>query len=75
MPDEQVLEYAARSGRILLTLNRRHFVALHGLRRAHCGIIVCTFDPDFPCQARRIHSAVGERKDCGGVLMRINRQP
>ena len=29
IPDADVLEFAAKSGRILLTLNRRDFIALH----------------------------------------------
>lgn len=43
-PDEAVLEFALREGRILLTLNRRHFVRLHsaggsprGNHRLHSG--------------------------------------
>ncbi|MEI8372564.1 MAG: DUF5615 family PIN-like protein [Planctomycetota bacterium] len=46
-PDESVLEFAMFEGRCVLTVNRRHFVRLHGLRPDHAGIIVCTFDPDF----------------------------
>jgi predicted nuclease of predicted toxin-antitoxin system len=40
------LEYAAKSGRSLLTHNRRHFRRLHGdwlnQGKHHCGIIVST---------------------------------
>ena len=74
MPDERVLAHAVRSGRVLLTLNRRHFVALHGSQPAHHGIVVCTFDPDFNGQAQRVHLAVGERGDCKSLLIRVNRQ-
>jgi len=40
IPDSAVLEFAAKSGRILLTLNRRDFIALHQKAPEHCGLIV-----------------------------------
>lgn len=33
IPDEAVLEFAARSGRVVLTLNRWEFIALHARSR------------------------------------------
>lgn len=39
--------YLRSDNRILLTLNRKHFIRLHNDHPAHAGIIVCTFDPDF----------------------------
>ena len=42
IPDEDVLAYAAREGGILLTLNRRDFIALHEKSANHPGIVVCT---------------------------------
>jgi hypothetical protein len=47
--------FACAEGRALLTLNRKHFIRLHGANPKHFGIIVCTFDPDFVGQAHRIH--------------------
>jgi hypothetical protein len=35
MPDESVLDYAIRQQRTVVTLNRRHFVALHGRHPDH----------------------------------------
>lgn len=44
--DLEVLTFAAASDRILLTLNRRHFMRLHAQRtNEHTGIVVCTYDP------------------------------
>ena len=50
--DDDVLAFAAADRRVLLTLNRRHFVRLHQ-RGAflHAGIVACTYDPDFNRQA------------------------
>lgn len=70
VPDEQVLAFAIAEGRAVLTLNRKHFVRLHATQPGHTGIIVCTFDPDFVAQARRIHetlTSVGAwRGNCSG---------
>ena len=71
--DEDVLEFATQDERALLTLNRRHFIRLHGRQPNHGGIIVCTFDPDFARQARRIDSAIGTKTDLRGQVIRVNR--
>jgi hypothetical protein len=55
VPDETVLDYAIAERRAVLTLNRRHFIALHRNRASHAGIVVCTVDRDYVGQARRIH--------------------
>lgn len=73
LPDEAVLEHAMREERVLLTLNRKHFIRLHRERPAHAGVIVCTFDADFEALARRIHEALIETPDMTGRLARINR--
>ncbi len=72
LDDEAVLAFAAGQGRILLTLNRRHFIALHGRRPGHSGIIACSLDLDFASLARRIHEAAGPG-DLAGKLVRVNR--
>jgi hypothetical protein len=71
--DEMVLEYAVADGRALLTLNRKHFIRLHGESPEHDGIIVCTVDADFAGQAARIHAAVEAAGDLRGQLLRVNR--
>ena len=71
--DETVLKAAATSGRILLTLNRKHFIVLHKQQPNHAGIVVCSFDVDFIGQARRIHAEIASQKDLRGQLIRINR--
>jgi hypothetical protein len=71
--DEDVLTLATQLGRAVLTLNRRHFVRLHGERPQHAGIIVCTYDPDFVAQAGRIHQRLSATDDLAGQLLRVNR--
>jgi hypothetical protein len=73
MPDDAVLNFAQQTGRILLTLNRKHFIHLHSQNKKHSGIIVCSFDPDFESFANRIHEAINEYQNLSGQLMRINR--
>ena len=73
VPDEEVLAFASADNRLVLTLNRKHFVHLHGTNPDHAGIIVCTFDPDFIGQAGRIHSALISQTRLSGQLIRVNR--
>ena len=60
VPDEQVLAFAREQRRAVVTLNRKHFIRLHEQHPDHAGIVVCTFDPDFAGQARRIHEVLEE---------------
>lgn len=71
--DEEVLAFAASTGRVVLTLNRKHFIRLHNQQPDHAGIVVCTFDLDFVGQAARIHAAVGSVPQLTGQLLRIHR--
>ena len=72
-PDAEILDFAISEQRAVLTLNRRHFVALHTIRPAHAGIVVCTVDPDFIGQARRIHDSLARCATLSGQLIRVNR--
>ena len=72
-PDKDVLEFAAQDERILLTLNRKHFIRLHQDGVQHAGIIVCTFDFDFRGQARRIDAAIETTSNLRGQWLRVNR--
>ena len=74
VPDSEVLVFAAREGRILLSHNRRDFLRLHLARtQDHAGIVVCTFDPRFLELAQRIHAAVAAAGDMKNQLIRVNR--
>ena len=74
IPDEDVLEYAAKAGRILLTLNRRDFIELHEKTTNHAGIIVCTQNIDLREQSEQIDEAVRKTSDFAGELVRVNRK-
>ena len=73
LPDADVLEFATRENRAVLTLNRLHFIRLHRQQPNHTGIIVCTFDPGFAAQAGRIHKALASEPALAGKLIRVNR--
>ena len=73
MSDEAVLAFACAEQRVLLTLNRKHFVRLHQSHPDHSGIIVCTFDPDFLRLAERIHAVLTSHPHLDGQLLRVNR--
>ena len=75
IPDEAVLKIATEAQRMLITLNRKHFIRLHTETPDHSGIIVCTFDPDFEGQANRVHSALETQSATTGQLIRVNRPP
>jgi hypothetical protein len=72
-PDETVLARAGSYGRAVLTTNRKDFIQLHKASTDHYGIIVCTYDPDFAGQARRIVEAVSPLESLKAKLIRINR--
>lgn len=73
VPDEIVLSIATENLRAVLTTNRRDFIRLHRKHPKHGGIIVCTFDPDFGGQARRIAEALQKEITLSGQLIRVYR--
>jgi predicted nuclease of predicted toxin-antitoxin system len=73
-PDPEVLAFATAESRILLSHNRRHFIKLHQRRtESHAGIVLCTFDPDFAEQARRIQESIAAVPQMEDQLVRVNR--
>ena len=73
LPDADVLGFAVAEDRIVITLNRRHFIRLHHTMPTHAGIIVCTSDPDFAGLAQCIHKALEAHPQMAGQLVRVNR--
>jgi hypothetical protein len=45
IPDTDVLTYATRRKRAVITQNRCDFIRLHKIVKIHAGIIVCREDP------------------------------
>jgi hypothetical protein len=72
-PDREILLFAAREGRAVVTLNRRDFLQLHREVPAHAGLVLCTADLDFVGQSSRIHAAVTATPDLRGQVLRVNR--
>lgn len=74
VPDENVLDFAIRTERIVLTFDRMDYARLHRLYPEHYGILICKQDPDFSALAHRIHVAL-EAADgqLSGQLVRIVR--
>lgn len=71
--DETVLAFACSEQRMLLTLNRKHFIRLHQHHHKHCGIIVCSVDVDFIAHANRINEAIQKQAEESKPLIRVNR--
>jgi len=70
-PDDEVLAYATDHRRVLLTMNRLHFLRLHQRTPAHAGIVACTEDVDFAGLARRIHEVLSATPSVASQFLRI----
>jgi Domain of unknown function (DUF5615) len=77
IPDDEVLAFATQEKRVLLTLNRDDFIAIHRTGISHPGIIICKDDRDYVWQAKILHSCLSENPDFANKLIRIkkNNQP
>jgi hypothetical protein len=73
LSDEAVLILALAEKRMVLTLNRKHFIRLHHEGKDHCGIVVCTLDIDFVGPAQRIHAEINTGSENLRFLIRVNR--
>jgi predicted nuclease of predicted toxin-antitoxin system len=70
--DEDVLAYAISQERVLLTINRKHFIKLHFANSEHFGIVVCTENLNMEEFANCIDKILTEnRDDCTGKLLRV----
>lgn len=73
IPDEDVLTFAVSDNRTVITLNRQDFIRLHRANSEHCGIIVCTNDPDRLLMATRISEAIAAVESLQCQLIRVVR--
>ncbi len=62
IPDEEVLIFGTRNQRIVITLNRDDFIALHNSGIAHNGIIICKTDRDYLGQTQTLHAYLQDIK-------------
>jgi predicted nuclease of predicted toxin-antitoxin system len=73
LSDEEVLFYAMRESRIILTLDRRDFFRLHKLQPEHSGIIACKNDSDTERMALRIDEVISANDSLVGKFIKVNR--
>lgn len=73
IPDDQVLAFATRENRAVLTVNRADFIRLHNSNPDHAGIIACTEDLNYQRLSDLIHQAILELDSLIGKLIRVNR--
>jgi predicted nuclease of predicted toxin-antitoxin system len=73
MSDDEVLDFATRDNRTILTMNRRHFVKRHLGGTRHSGIVVRTFDTNYARQAHSIDTSVQRVPSLACQLIRVNR--
>ncbi|MCX5973503.1 MAG: DUF5615 family PIN-like protein [Coprothermobacterota bacterium] len=71
--DDVILAFARGEKRALLSLNRRHFVRLHGIMPDHAGIIVTSLDLDGAAWAEHLDRVIRENEPLAGKLLRVNR--
>jgi len=71
--DADQLAFATSLDRVMLTRNRRHYIALHRLSVHHAGIISITDEPDFDGQASRIDQALTSYSTFADRHARVNR--
>lgn len=71
--DGEVLAFATRKGRAVLTLNRRDFIRLHQQSSKHAGIAVTKDDADRVSLAERIHRSVQAEASLLRKLVRVRK--
>jgi hypothetical protein len=73
--DAEVLAFAVQQERIVLTINRKDFIALHNnykrAKKTHYGVIVCTKDDDFKRFAMNVHTAIESELPILNKLVRV----
>ena len=75
LPDEDVLNFAIRENRAVLTLNRRDFFQLHNLNPDHTGIIACSQDDDWVRLTDNINQAIAASDRLQGQVIRVYKIP
>lgn len=71
IPDPEVLNFATRENRAVITQNRKDFIQLHRIQSDHAGIIACTNDRNWEALANRIHTAITAEEPLQGKLIRV----
>jgi hypothetical protein len=75
IPDDKVLFYGTEQHRIVITLNRDDFIALHKQGLNHQGILICKDDRDYQGQVDFLHQYLSQDvKGLKNRLIRIQKQ-
>ncbi len=74
IPDEDVLTFAKKQNRVLITLNRDDFLKLHRSGIKHTGMIICKDDRDYIGQVHVLHSYLQTQIDLSDRLIRLKKQ-
>ena len=73
--DANVIKFAHKNQRVVITLNREDFIKLHQQGIKHSGIVICKEDRDYQGQAIKIHEFIlQERQSLAGRLIRIKKR-
>ena len=73
IPDEEVLAFAIKNERAILTRNWDDFRRLHRGQSDHFGIILCKEDLNIERQAASINDAIAGQETLRGQLIKIIR--
>lgn len=75
IPDNVVLEYATRVGRIVITENRQDFLNLHSTTSNHVGIVICKADRDYARKVQALHDFLTrDVRPMANRLLRVMKQ-
>ncbi|MEH2135035.1 MAG: DUF5615 family PIN-like protein [Nostoc sp.] len=74
IPDEDVLTFATQNQRVVITLNREDFIALHRSAIYHQGIIICKTDRDYAGQIHALYAYLQQTEDLKNRLIRVKKQ-
>ncbi|MBD2310779.1 DUF5615 family PIN-like protein [Desertifilum sp. FACHB-1129] len=80
IPDRDVLIFATQQERVVITLNRDDFIALHRSNIPHNGIIICKSDRDYLGQVEKLDAYLQEELSKNSVdslrdrLIRVKKQ-
>ncbi|PSR17932.1 hypothetical protein C8255_09975 [filamentous cyanobacterium CCP3] len=73
VPDDQVLAFATRQHRAVISQNRRDFIRLHQKNPSHSGIVVCSKNLDWDDFTATIYQTLENYESLSGKLIRVTR--
>lgn len=74
IPDDEVLNYAAKNSLILITFNRDDFIELHQSGIKHKGIVICKTNRDYRGQVDKLQEYFQTQSSFENRLIRVKKQ-